>query len=66
MVQKRKFQEGKSIDRRKKHGRCRFDIQQPTGRFCTYWNQKLVISVKARSDEAFQFTNHSEATDADG
>lgn len=41
MVQKRKFQEGKSIDRRKKHGRCRFDIQQPTGRFCTYWNQKL-------------------------
>ena len=41
MVQKRKFQEGKSIDRRKKHGRCRFDIKQPTGRFCTYWNQKL-------------------------
>lgn len=38
---KGKFQEGKSIDRRKKHGRCRFDIKQPTGRFCTYWNQKL-------------------------
>ena len=29
------------IDRRKKHGKCRFDIKQPTGRFCTYWNQKL-------------------------
>jgi len=29
------------IDRKEKHGKCRYDSNKPTGRFCDYWKKRI-------------------------
>lgn len=29
------------IDRKEKHGKCRFDCNKPTCRFCEYWKRRI-------------------------